>query len=83
MRIPGLTAADTALLTTLAEEAISVDMLLHVPWTAVVARVAVKGVDEALATESLGFPLARLTARRVHGRIADGNRGEGAACVSV
>lgn len=64
VRVPGLTAADAALLTALAEEAISVDMLLHVPWPAVVARVAAQGLDEAMATESLAALEQRYYAKR-------------------
>ena len=52
-RVPGLTAADSALLTLLAEEAISANTLLYVPWPAVVTGAASQGLDEALASESL------------------------------
>jgi len=51
--VPGLTAADSALLTLLAKEAIAANTLLYVPWPTVVARAAGQGLDEALATESL------------------------------
>ena len=64
VRVPGLTAADSALLTLLAEEAISADTLLHVPWPAVVARAASQGLDEAMATESLAVLEQRYYAKR-------------------
>ncbi len=52
VRIPGLTAADSALLTLLSEEAIAAGML-YVSWPDVMARAADQGLDEALAAESL------------------------------
>ena len=52
VRIPGLTAADSALLTLLSEEAIAAG-ILHVSWPDVMARAADQGLDEALAGESL------------------------------
>lgn len=52
-RIPGLTAADSLLLASIAEEAISVNGLGYVPWPAIVARAASQGLDEELAVESL------------------------------
>jgi hypothetical protein len=64
VRIPGLTAADSALLTLLAEEAISANTLLYVPWPAVVARAANQGLDEAMATESLAVLEQRYYAKR-------------------
>ena len=54
-RIPGLTAADSTLLTLLAQEAISANTLLSVPWQAVVAGAASQGLDEDMATESLAM----------------------------
>jgi len=62
--IPGLTAADSTLLTLLAEEAISANTLLYVPWPEVVARAASQGLDETLATESLAVLEQRYHARR-------------------
>jgi hypothetical protein len=64
VRIPGLTAADSALLTLLAEEAISVNTLLYVPWPAVVARAASQGLDETMAIESLAVLEQRHYAKR-------------------
>jgi hypothetical protein len=64
VRVPGLTAADSTLLTLLAEEAIIANTLLHVPWPAVVARAARQGLDEALATESLAVLEQRYYATR-------------------
>jgi hypothetical protein len=55
VRVPGLTALDSALLTLLAEEAISANTLLCVPWSEVLARAASRGLDEKLATESFGY----------------------------
>ncbi len=63
VRIPGLTASDSALLTLLAEKAIEVGML-HVPWPDVVARAISQGLDEALATESLAVLEQRHYAKR-------------------
>lgn len=64
VRIPGLTAADSTLLTLLAEEAISANTLLYVPWPDVVARAASQGLDETLATESLAVLDQRYYAKR-------------------
>lgn len=64
VRIPGLTAADSTLLTLLAEEAISASTLLSVPWQAVVTRAADQGLDEAMALESLAVLEQRHYARR-------------------
>jgi TIR domain len=64
VRVPGLTAADTTLLTLLAEEAISANSLLSVPWPTVVARAVSHGLDEALATESLAVLEQRRYAKR-------------------
>lgn len=64
VRIPGLTAADSALLTLLAEEAVSVNNLFYVPWPIVVARAASQGLDEALALESLAVLEQRHYAKR-------------------
>ena len=63
-RIPGLTAADSALLTLLAEEAISASTLLSVPWQAVVKGAASQGLDEDMATESLAVLEQRHYAKR-------------------
>jgi hypothetical protein len=52
-RIPGLTAADSTLLTLLAEEAIAANTLLYLPWPHIVARAGDLGLDDALAAESL------------------------------
>jgi hypothetical protein len=64
-RIPGLAAADSTLLALIAEEAIAVNNLLYVPWPAIVARAASKGLDEALALESLAVLEQRHYAKRV------------------
>jgi hypothetical protein len=64
VRVAGLTAADSTLLTLLAEEAISANTLLHVPWPAVVARAVGQGLDESLATESLAVLEQRHYAKR-------------------
>jgi len=64
VRIPGLTAADSALLTLLAQEAISANTLLYLPWPAVVARAASRGLDEDMATESLAVLEQRHYAKR-------------------
>lgn len=64
VRIPGLTAADSALLTLLAEEAISANTLLSVQWQAVVTRAADQGLDEAMALESLAVLEQRHYAKR-------------------
>lgn len=64
VRIPGLTAADSTLFTLLAEEAISANTLLYVPWPEVVARAASRGLDEMLATESLAMLEERYYAKR-------------------
>ena len=54
VRIPGLTAADSALLTLLAEEAISTSMLrVYVNWSEVLDHASGKGLDETAVTESL------------------------------
>ncbi len=63
-RIPGLTAADSTLLTLLAQEAISANTLLSVPWQAVVAGAASQGLDEDMATESLAMLEQRRYAKR-------------------
>ena len=62
---PGLTAADSTLLTLIAEEAISVNDLSYVPWPAIAARAADQGLDKALALESLAVLEQRHFAKRV------------------
>ena len=64
VRVPGLTAADSTLLTLLAEEAIAANTLLCVPWPEVVARAASQGLDETLAIESLAVLEQRHYAKR-------------------
>jgi hypothetical protein len=61
--IPGLTAADSELLTLLAEEAIAAGML-RVSWPEVMARAAGRGLDETLAAESLAALEQRHYARQ-------------------
>jgi hypothetical protein len=63
-RVPGLTAADSTLLTLIAEEAIAVNNLSYVPWSAIVAQAASRGLDEALAVESLAVLQQRHYAKR-------------------
>lgn len=65
VRIPGLTAADSQLLRLLAEEAIAVNDLRCVTWADVVARASSKGLDEALASESLAALEQRHCAKRL------------------
>jgi hypothetical protein len=62
--IPGLTAADSTLLALIAEEAIALNNLLYVPWPAIVERASSKGLDEALALESLAVLEQRHYAKR-------------------
>ena len=62
--IPGLTRADSTLLTLLAQEAISVSTLIYVPWPPVVAAAATQGLDEELALESLAVLEQRCYAKR-------------------
>jgi len=64
VRVPGLTAADSTLLTLLAEEAISANTLLYVPWPTALARAARQGLDEAMAIESLAVLEQRHYAKR-------------------
>jgi TIR domain len=64
VRLPGLAAADSALLTRIGQEAIAVDTLLYVPWSAVVTRAASQGLDEGLALESLAVLEQRRYAKR-------------------
>lgn len=63
-RVPGLTAADSALLTAVAEEAISVNNLSWVPWPAITERASRQGLDETLALESLAVLEQRHYAKR-------------------
>jgi hypothetical protein len=58
-----LTAADSALLKLMAEEAIATG-ILHVSWPDVVTRAASQGMEEALATESLAVLEQRHYAER-------------------
>jgi hypothetical protein len=64
VRVPGLTAADSALLAAVAEEAIAVSNLLWVPWPAITERASHRGLDETLALESLAMLEQRRYAKR-------------------
>jgi hypothetical protein len=64
VRIPGLTAADSALLVTIAEEAIAVNNLSWVPWPAITERASRRGLGDTLALESLALLQQRHYAKR-------------------